>query len=194
MITIDKIFILNTGALSYLESFSAPDIGDFSAFNCKNNHYEKVIGYVNSYCSQVLESMMGSIVHLFKYQYIDIKVHNLKLGENPANGLWHLDSSLNPLDEYDNYLFVSGSHNTTEFITNKIEICEHISAKEFSDDIQGRSMLHIEKIRPNTIVKYSGNNVHRSPFCEIPEKRMLIRLVNTDKILPQSQIKWNHDF
>ena len=48
--------------------------------------------------------------------------------------------------------------------------------------------LTIKRLESMTVTRFYGDRVHRSPICEVPENRLLIRLVNTDQKLPKSTI------
>lgn len=119
----------------------------------------------------------------YRYQYVDIKVQKLKKNQNTANGLWHLDSSLNPDYEFDNQLYVSGLART-EFLTNQLEVTPSKTLKEFDAKIKEHTNTIIS-IPENTIVRFDGRAVHRGVFVDKDHTRLLIRLVNTDKQLPR---------
>jgi hypothetical protein len=122
---------------------------------------------------------------LKKYQYVDIKVHDLVKGSRTTrDNHWHLDSSLTPQDgEFENYLFVTGNHNLTEFSTDQILAKKHTNSFSFNKEV-APLVRNITPIKSCTITKYDGFNLHRGVKCEIPEKRLLIRLINTDTKLP----------
>lgn len=182
MITTTTKYKLNTTPLDYIERVEC-DVVDID-YIIKNVQYEEVLDIIPSQYAEVLEIMFYNIKDYKKYQLVDVKVQDLKVGQYTANGLWHLDSSLNPVDAYENYLFVVGK-NTTEFVVTPIRIDHHVNKKEFHDDIERRTN-GVVKIKSNTIIKYNGSNVHRGPKVTVNEKRLLIRLINTDKKLPKT--------
>lgn len=175
--------IINKSKLVELETFASPTSKDYPEKTFKNFRLEKAMEYMNLYCRDVVMSMNDSILENKKFKYVDVKVHDLNPGDNTANGLWHLDSSLNYGPYYENYLFVTGMYNLTEFVDGEIEIGEHQSSKTFSDEVETK-VKETKRIKSNTITRYYGDNIHRGVKCEKPEKRLLIRLINTDQRLP----------
>lgn len=171
--------VLNQYPIDYLDRI--PCKIRESKYYLKNAPYARAMTLLSDEHCSILSAMYSTITDFKKYQLADVKYHSLKVGENPANGLWHLDSSLNNVDEYDNRIYISGG-NTTEFISNYIEMPYQDSGHQFNKSIS-ENEINIIRIPSETIVKYDGGNVHRSPTATIDGKRLLIRLINTDKIL-----------
>jgi len=182
------MFTLNKNKLIDIKRFNQPGSADFPSVCFKNQEYRHAIEETSEYCKNVLSVMLMSCSNLKRYQYVDIKVHDLKDGQQTANGLWHLDSSLNPVKEYENFLFVSGNLALTEFVNNELSIPLQEDSKSFSRFINTKK-LDIIRIKTCTITKYDGTNVHRGPKSTGKEKRLLIRLINTDNRLPSYYIK-----
>jgi hypothetical protein len=129
--------------------------------------------------------MFSHIKEHKKYQYVFVKVQFLKTGQNTSGTPhWHLDSSLNPDDYYENYIFTTGLHNNTEFFQTPIQINPVETSLQFHRQIE---KVYRDKdsyyTKPLTIYKYNGSNVHRGRRVTIEEPRILIRMSNTDKKL-----------
>lgn len=154
----------------------------------KNIRFEKSLSLIDEECEAVVRYMYENIIDKRKYQYIDVKYHDLQPTQSPANGLWHLDSSLNADHYYENYLWVNGVHNLTEYVENVITIPACKSSKEF-DKLVNEEMLTINRFESETVTRFYGDRIHRSPLCVRGEPRTLIRLVNTDRKLPTYKFK-----
>jgi hypothetical protein len=172
---------LNTKPITLLD-LMIEEKPDYNQVSFKNINYEEAKRYLNIYCDSIISRMLMHIRKLKKYQYVFIK--NGLVKENSRPGYWHLDSSLNPTEEYENYIFLA-SYNLTEFVDNPIKIEEAKDIKDFDTKINSNSTLSIYKLAPFFITKYYGNNVHRIPRFTVSEQRLLIRLTNTDnKLMP----------
>ena len=156
--------------------------GEFQGIvNFKNFPLEKARGFLNKACWSVVERMYDSIIDKKASQVVDIKYGNVSLG---GRSFWHLDSSLNPNDYYyENYLFVTGEHNTTEFINGEIQLTE--------ENLLDTTKLNIEmdkiddrrySLESNRIFRFWGDSIHRKPICKMTEPRLLIRLMNSDRV------------
>jgi hypothetical protein len=175
---------LNTNPLVYKQTMQTGNIDSWQPVYLKNQFYRRLV-FPYKIIKQIVDAMFDNLEKSFKYQYIDVKIQKLEKGKNTANGLWHLDSSLNPDYEYENQLFVSGM-NRTEFVTNEIAVPYAETAVDFDRNVKSNNLI-IETIPDCTIVKFDGRSVHRGVLVAQPETRLLIRLVNTDKKLPQIQ-------
>lgn len=149
------------------------DFGNIVSF--KNLQYEEVIEEVPAFCRLILDRMMGYITSLREYQYVFIQLLN---GPQTQGGLWHLDSSLNPTADYENFLFIADD-NPTEFAMNPMTVAHASTAIDFHKQIVAQRP-HVQAIPPYTICRYNGSNVHRRPPLTHQGKRLLIRLSNTD--------------
>jgi len=179
------MYVLNHSEMQELDSFQALAVPE----NCfKNFRFEKAIGLVSNEIKQIISCMYDNILDKRKYQYVDVKYHDLSPGQSPANGLWHLDSSLNADHYYENYLWVNGKHNLTEYVDNEVVVPRVKTSKEFND-IVNQQRLEINRVKSNTVTRFYGDRIHRSPLCEVAEPRILVRLVNTDRKLPTYKIK-----
>lgn len=179
---------LNQNQLEPLLFFKAP--ASLPDCQFKNFLYAKAIDlmkYLAPDYVDIIEAMRESICDTKKYQYIDLKVSSIKKGEHPGNGFWHLDSSLNPDHYYENFLWCTGD-NTTEFMTEEVDIGRALSIKDFDNKIKNLGNPST-KIPSEYITRFREDNPHRSPVFKNDETRVLVRLVNTDKRLISYRIK-----
>jgi len=146
----------------------------------KNIRHKRALELVDSDYVRSIIMMMLDQSSILRYAYIDVKVHHLKAGQNTSNGLWHLDSSLNPDIAYDNYLFVTGEQALTEFITTPLQAPRSQNGFEFNRNIIERE-FETARIRSCTITRYNGRNVHRGPISQGQESRLLVRVVKTNR-------------
>ena len=166
-------YILNEHPLEPLDKIEAEPDFDQSSFK----HVDAARAELNNYCRAVVDAMLRHVSKRRKYLYVFVGT------EGALPGFWHLDSSLNPVHAYENFLFVAGV-NTTEFVLNKLEIEEARSSKDLHDQVEAMTLRKVQ-IPSFTIVRYYEDNVHRRPLPQKDEKRLLIRLSNTDAFKPE---------
>lgn len=156
--------------------FASPTI-EYS-WNYKHYELKKVYDELHPFCQTILDKMIGYIKSPKKYQYVFIKAEILRKGQQISNGLWHLDSQLNGGD-FENFIYICDSNSPTEFIKTPLEIKTAKDANDFNKKILAHK-FDILQIKPRTIYKYDGYNIHRGPKAIQNENRILIRLQNTD--------------
>ncbi len=178
-------YIVNSTPLEELYTHPVqPNGKDFKCETFKNIEYSHLSRHsVSEYCKSILDVMYSYIRKPLKHQYVFIKIQDLQVGDQTSGtGHWHLDSSLNPVDFYENYIFTTGFHNTTEFFKSEMIIKHAKSSADFNKQV--KTIYRQERdsfiLKPLTVYHYNGSNVHRGRVVEIPEKRILIRLSNTD--------------
>jgi hypothetical protein len=138
------------------------------------------------------------IVGRHKRVLVDIKVHDLKEGEYTCMPGWHLDGSVNihGADKQPelHHLFIAGPSARTEFLDIPIEL--PIDPKW---DFAQKSRLigaQLDKMKglpvftaPNCeFVTYDDSYFHRGTAAQQPCVRLLVRVTETDVILPQNKI------
>jgi hypothetical protein len=178
-------YLVNSTPLEEIYTHPDQPLGrDFECDNFKNieyNHLSRI--NISQYCKNILDVMYSQIVKPLKHQYVFIKIQDLKVGDQTSGtGHWHLDSSLNPVEHYENYIFTTGLHNNTEFFKSPMVIKHANSSADFNNQV--RKVYRPERdsfiLKTLTVYRYNGSNVHRGRFVTVPEKRILIRLSNTD--------------
>ncbi len=181
-------YVLNSSPLEVIyKHHSQPKDEDYACDVFKNINYSHLgRKKISSYCLTILSIMYSSIQRYKKYQHVFIKIQDLKIGQNTSGtGLWHLDSSMLPVDDYENYIFTTGLYNTTEFFKTPITIQYSKTAIGVHKQVESKYESDRDSfiLEPITIYKYNGSNAHRGRKVEVPEKRILIRLSNTDRKL-----------
>ncbi len=178
-------YIVNSTPVEEIyQHLDQPRGDDYKCDNFKNIDYSRLSNMrISQYCRNILDVMYSQIVKRLKHQYVFIKIQDLKVGDQTSGtGHWHLDSSLNPTEHYENYIFTTGLHNNTEFFKSPMIIRHAKSSADFNNQV--RKVYRPERdsfiLKPLTVYRYTGSNVHRGRLVTIPEKRMLIRLSNTN--------------
>jgi len=151
----------------------------------------------NSYVRSVLDKI--PILGNHKRVLIDIKVHDLKLGEIPCVPGWHLDGSINPKNLPKRpevfTLFITGGYevdSTTQFLDLPITL-EVEDSWNFATMSQKCSrLIPIDyptwSVPTRQFVTYSDLHFHRGKAATRLQKRLLIRTTETDIITPQNRI------
>lgn len=158
-----------------------PKAVDLPAVTFKNFRHHRALDLIDSlYCRDIVIRMLDE-PSKFRYAYVDIKLHHLRPGMGATrDGFWHLDSSLNPDIEYDNYLFITGQYALTEFVENSLEMPRMPNSRAFNNYVSGCD-TKVTRIGSCTITRYTGRNAHRGPLATGEETRLLIRVVKTDR-------------
>ena len=171
----------NTEPLEELRRFSPPQLSDFPTRIFKNQKLPKARMLIdNDYVWAVVEEM-AKIPSPYKHSYVDVKVHKLSPGMGTTRlGHWHLDSSLNGDIEYDNFLFVSGEHALTEFVPVPLHLKRVKNSYEFDQQVKENQFVP-QRIKSCVITRYNGRNVHRGPVATGVEKRLLVRMIKTNR-------------
>mgnify|MGYP001176759229 CR=1 FL=1 len=170
-------YTLNEHPLEPLDKIEAEPDFDQSSFK----HVDAARAELNNYCRAIVDAMLRHVSKRRKYLYVFVGIEDFREGD--PSGFWHLDTTLNPVRAYENFLFVAGV-NTTEFAINQLEIEEARSAKDLHDQVEALTLRKVQ-IPPFTIIRYYEGNVHRKPLVQKDEKRLLIRLSNTDAFKPE---------
>lgn len=166
-------YVINERPFSILDKITdnPPNMRQVSFKNVQYRHID-----VNAFCRRIIDTMMAHIGDKKKYQYVFVKIFDK--GEYPC-GLWHLDSSLNPVAEYENFLFVTGTCRT-EFVMNPMMVSHSNTVMEFHEQVATQNPV-VQSLPANTICRYDGSNAHRRPaIINSQENRLLIRLSNTN--------------
>lgn len=178
-------YVVNSSPLEELYTHpDQPTDQDFNCDNFKNIEYRHLSRInISKYCKNILDIMYSCIAKPLNHQYVFIKIQDLKIGsQTSGTGHWHLDSSLNPVDHYENYIFTTGYYNNTEFFKTPMIVTHAKSSSDFNKQV--RTVYDKQKnsfiLKPFTIYRYGGSNVHRGRLVTEPEKRILIRLSNTN--------------
>lgn len=161
----------------------------YPEFTCKNAEFDLIYKKSNHYIHYVLNNIKLRNKH--KYVAVDVKVHDLKVGECPCIPGWHCDTTIELRDELPevHHLFVTGEGCLTEFIDEPLSL-KHGSLYELQRQI--RKDVKVKAIDSCTITTYGRFDFHRGPIAKINEKRLLVRVTETDIIVPNRNIVWNY--
>jgi len=180
-------YSLNVIPILPLDTLKQPNFDEYPEDTFKNVEYKNLKNRdISPYCRNVIDVMYSYVNSPKRYIYVFIQVQDLEVGKNTSGtGHWHLDSSLNPDCAYENYIFITGFHNATEFFKTPIEIETATSSAHFNQQIEAQydKERDSQLLEPATIYAYNGSNVHRGRTVKVAERRMLIRVSNTDKKL-----------
>lgn len=194
--TVDISFTFNSKPLVIEKSFNQPTNSDFPKETFKNAEINFVSKHTTNYVREIINSVVLS--NKRKYVVVDVKTHNIKPGYYPCLPGWHCDTVVDPRHDSEpeiHHLFVSGTASLTEFIAHPVTL----DLPELTGGIimlQSGSLLksfrkQLEKINPKivsipsaTLVAYGRYDFHRGSKGKFEEKRLLIRVTESDIITP----------
>lgn len=189
-------YTFNPTLPKYGASLEAPSFDDIANVTCyKYADIEYVLGVCdNDYVKYVLSKI--PIFNKHKRVLIDIKVHNLVVGDYTCVPGWHLDGSINPNKlpkKPETFtLFVTGSAALTEFLAQEfiVDIDESLDFAARSNFYSGKipSSHPITVIPSCTFSTYDDSYYHRGKASSGRERRLLIRTTETDIINPKNSI------
>ncbi|MFY0656247.1 MAG: hypothetical protein JXR12_05790 [Neptunomonas phycophila] len=170
-------------ALKELE-FPTPDLYPTRMFK----HADINFAYENSndYVKYVLDSVKTENKH--RRILVDVKVHNLSVGEYPCLPGWHCDTTafIDEKGKPENLYLIAVGDNRTEFLANPFEWN--------SDTMDQRKIArHIPKDAPvvsipnSTICKFGRYDFHRGPCSTVAGTRILIRVLESDIVTPRNK-------
>ena len=143
--------------------------------------------------------LAAPIVGKHKRIVVDVKVHHLKTGEYSCMPGWHLDGSLNvrnePKESELHHLLVIGPTARTEFLDDPVEF--DLDPKwDFAarSKVLGKILDKMENLATFTVpnaqfVTYDDSFFHRAAAAKFDCWRLLVRVTETDIILPQNKIQ-----
>lgn len=141
---------------------------DFETENFKYAPLKMVLPKTNGFIRGVLEIMREKCGD----GLVDIKVHDLKVGEYPCKPAWHLDGHPVPKELSDYFICVFGE-TLTEFMTTQFECDKY-------DESKNPANYETVIIKSGHIYQYTSRNVHRCSLCKKDERRLLIRMTNAN--------------
>lgn len=144
--------------------------------------------YGNTPISAAIQVLAKHLNPKFKHVLVDVKLHNLKQGDCPCLPGWHIDGGPNIESEY--VLCTVGS-SLTEFNTNQFTLPYNSNTKMFCQELDllmGEQVTSV--LNDWQIVKYNNLTPHRGAIAFKSGKRLLIRVMGSNKILPQPIDGW----
>lgn len=185
-------FIFNKSSLSVGAVFSQPKPEDFPNKSFKYAGYNYILENVTDYVRQVV--MACPAVSGRRDQIVvDVKVHDIQPGKYPCLPGWHCDTVINPFHDSRpeiHHIFVSGEASLTEFIEGPVclQIDETLSdnalLKSFREQLD--ASVATRRIPSCQIMTYGRFDFHRGTIGQFAQKRLLIRVTESDIIKPHN--------
>lgn len=183
----------NRASLGFGSSFEQPRPEDFPDKFFKNAAIEYVLRNTTDYVRSVINSIQLQNQH--RFVVVDVKVHDIEVNKYPCIPGWHCDTVIDPrhpTTPENHNIFVTGHASLTEFIGQPITLML---------DLQGNPLLSsfrrqiddlkpaITKIPSCQVVKYGRYDFHRGSIGLANEKRLLIRVSETDITAPNNKLQ-----
>lgn len=163
-----------------------PEPGDFPGFFCKYAMLDDAAELAGPWLAGVLSAcpVLGSR----KFLCVDVKVSDLASGECTCIPGWHCDVTtdlLHPSRDDVHHIFVTGRHALTEFVSTQMDILvgESCPLSEQVRQIEANG-YDIWRVPSCTWVTYGRRNYHRGPVSTGAERRLLVRVTETDVVRP----------
>ena len=134
--------------------------------------------------------MQCPIVGEHKRILLDVKVQDLVPSKTSCIAGWHLDGPENPLHNSKpeiHHLYIHEEGGETEFIADEFELeinskmCQGDIVKMISEDVK------ITKTVAGSFTTFTRFDFHRGINVKKPMRRLLVRLTETDVILPRNK-------
>ncbi len=172
------------------KSFQEPSLADIGNLNIKNCDFNKVLEMdMTPYVRHVLGLVKLKGNH--KYCTVDIKTDNFRCGNYTCIPGWHCDTTIIPSHNNNpevHHIFASGSA-LTEFINEPIDldVPDDLKLDElFRLQVQIPEDVKIKTIKSCTWHEYGRLHFHRGPKVKHSERRLFIRVTESDiKLKPQ---------
>lgn len=170
----------------------SPDWNDLPEISFKYADIDFVRRRTTDYVRHVLGLMpiKGSHSRIL----VDVKMHDMKRGNYPCLPGWHCDGYKDPRMSLDCaevfHLYVAG-HCRTEFITEPLRLslppgsCSREHHRHFANQMEGKD-LSFAQVPDCTVVSYGRWDFHRGVAAQVDEKRLLVRVCETDIIRPRN--------
>ena len=168
----------------FLGKLSPVNFNDRHIPNCKNALLENVFEEYDDDIIHALKTMASSLKPSFKRYLVDIKSHDLKVGDIPCLPGWHLDGGPASLGQY--VLCVSGISNTT-FLNESVKIPSGDNMKvvcnRLDKRIRSRELSNFQ-IGNWEMFLYDNLAPHRGSVSVDNGRRLLLRVMGTNTINP----------
>lgn len=175
--------------------------GTLPTFNLKNADINYALREVKeeSTLHQLLNDLLvfanarQSLNGPFKRILVDVKIHDLKIGECPCIPGWHLDGyQTRGTHRSNEYLLVTYGVNRTEYLEGnfRLTVPKDATAQQHMKSFQGQ-LLPLEGsarvLGDGELIGYNDQLFHRGPIAKEEGKRLLVRLCLTDFIPPENE-------
>lgn len=188
-------FVYGREPLGLGASLPPPGPDDLPAATFKNAGLERVRAETTDYVRRVLDAVALRGQH--RHVVVDVKVTDIEPGRPPCIPGWHCDSVLDPRHPSRpevHHLFVTGSASLTEFVDGpvELEIGPARSPQAFLREVNRQ----LEELAPRVrsapscrLVEYGRFHLHRGALGRGRERRLLVRVTETDLIRPTSSAR-----
>lgn len=194
--TADTEFTFNFDPLDFGPTLAQPTETDFPETCYKTADYAFVYRNTNAYVRAVLDAV-GSKLALSKRKrfLVDIKVHDLEQGKFACIPGWHCDSVIDPRHETPgevHHLFVSGGAGLTEFIAEPVTLTlpSGLKGRRLLSNMQAQlegKTPQVVSVPSCQVVTYGRWDFHRATKALYNERRLLVRITETDLISPHNR-------
>lgn len=186
-------FVYNAEPLGRGQRFPAPREQDFPALGFKYAALERVRAQTSDYVRAVLDAV--PLAHEHRYVVVDVKVSQLRAGQPPCIPGWHCDVVLDPRHPSRpevHHLFVSGQHGLTEFVAEPVELevgparSPQAFLRELGEQLAGQPPA-LTALESCQLTRYGRWHLHRGALAAEAERRLLVRVTETDLIRPTTR-------
>lgn len=170
------------------KKFNQPSINDFPELSFKNASLLHVLNNTTAYVREVIQSIKLNNKH--RYVVVDVKTHDIEVGKYPCIPGWHCDTVIDPKHPTKpdiHNIFVTGYASLTEFIGEPITLTIDVDSNHLLSNFRKQ----IDNINPKVIslpscqvAQYGRFDFHRGSLGKGSEKRLLIRVSETDVVPP----------
>ena len=175
--------------LGFLEPFI---IDNLNIISCKNAALEDALKfYAGTLIADRLKYLSQFLSGTHRHQLVDVKYHSLKEGIVPCIPGWHVDGGPGVPSEY--VLCVAGSSHT-EFYTGNLTLSFNGNTKQFCRQMSTMIPGPTFALQDWQIVKYNHLAPHRGGSAEKAGPRLLLRLMESDTILPTPIGNWQPSY
>jgi hypothetical protein len=126
---------------------------------------------------------------------VDVKTQEISKGKIPCIPGWHTDTIINPFHDSRpevHHIFVTGYASLTEFIDQPVtlEVCQNLEdpvmLANFRSQID-RIDPQVTKLNSCQLTTYGRFDFHRGSVGKYPERRLLIRVTESDVVRPRKK-------
>lgn len=192
-IATQPIFTFNKTIPQLGKTFPQPLSDDFPTIQFKYASFEHAYKNTTDYVRDILTA--APVKNKHKHVVVDIKITDIEKNKPPCLPGWHCDTVIDPFNETqpeNHYLFVSGQASLTEFIGSPITLEVDAQLKQqkllasFREQID--NIEHLVWKMPSCQLGFYGRfHFHRGSIGLFDEKRLLVRITETDILLPRNR-------
>lgn len=160
------------------KSLGTVDTRDFPPEDFKYADVDFVYPRTNGLVKHIIET--APLTGKFKRVLIDVKVQDLTPEVCSCLPGWHLDGSMQDIEVH-HLCVLNGPQ--TEFVNKPLFLSAGYpnNVKEIPDDVP------VRQIREGFITTFTSLDFHRGVYATKPTRRLLVRLTETDVILPRNK-------